>query len=55
MTPRPKALQACANWLAYCLQIGWPRSDLDRLESLWWKYHDDNGNLLMGPGSSPRH
>lgn len=40
-----KAVQACAAWLAYCLKIGWRRSDLDTLEILWWQYHDDNGHL----------
>lgn len=40
-----KAIKACAAWLAYCLSIGWQRSDLDALESLWWKYHDDGGSL----------
>jgi hypothetical protein len=49
MTPSNNALLACAKWLSYCLAIGWSRSDLDRLEQLWWKYHDDRGNLLMGP------
>jgi len=44
--PRKDALMACAEWLAYCLKIGWPRKDLERLESLWWEYHDDNGRLL---------
>ncbi|QPF81703.1 hypothetical protein IC762_12465 [Bradyrhizobium genosp. L] len=52
--PKKKAIMACARWLAYCLQIGWKRSDLDRLETLWWEYHDDNGELLMGPGVKTR-
>lgn len=37
------AKQHCAQWLAYCLRIGWPKSSLDALEALWWKYHDDTG------------
>lgn len=49
MSPRSEAIMACANWLSYCLKIGWPKKDLDRLQALWWKYHDDDGRLLMGP------
>lgn len=40
-----KALQKCLEWLAYCKAIGWPESTWDRLEALWWQYHDENGNL----------
>jgi hypothetical protein len=40
-----KALKQCAKWLAYCLKIGWSKEQLDRLEAIWWKYHDENGNL----------
>ncbi len=47
--PSTQALAACARWLAYCLDLGWPRSDLDRLEHLWRRHHDDRGRLLMGP------
>lgn len=35
-----KGLKACAEWLCYCLSIGWKMSQLDDLEKLWWKYHD---------------
>jgi len=49
MAPSNKALRACANWLSYCLKIGWPTKDIHRLEELWWQYHDERGNLLMGP------
>lgn len=55
MNQSKKAILTCANWLAYCLKIGWSRHDLDRLEWLWWKYHDDHGRLLMGPGIKPRY
>lgn len=44
MTRSRRAIEACASWLAYCLHIGWSKSDLDFLEALWWKYHDDEGN-----------
>jgi len=40
-----KALRECAEWLAYCLIIGWDKDDLDVLDSLWWRYHDDRGHL----------
>lgn len=40
------ALRACAYWLSYCLSIGWKREDLDALEELWWRYHDDQGRLV---------
>lgn len=43
--PSRKAIEACGRWLAYCLSIGWDREDLDWLESLWWKYHDNLGRL----------
>ena len=35
-----KKLKACAEWLAYCLSIGWRRDQLDALEALWWQYHE---------------
>lgn len=44
-----RALRACAEWLAYCLSIGWKRSDIDALEALWWRYHDDYGRLIKRP------
>lgn len=33
------AIRKCAQWLAYCLSIGWSKADLDALEAIWWKYH----------------
>ena len=46
MSPSERsAIVKCAEWLKYCLSIGWAHSDLDWLESLWWKYHDSRGNL----------
>lgn len=44
--PTPKASLACAKWLQQCLSFGWPKSSLDDLEKLWWKYHDRFGNLV---------
>lgn len=40
-----KAAKACAQWLVFCLRIGWQRSQLDALERVWWEHHDDYGNL----------
>jgi hypothetical protein len=40
-----RALLACAEWLSWCLDQGWHRSQIDNLESLWWRYHDDRGRL----------
>ena len=44
--PTQRAVRACAEWLAACLQLGWSRADLDALEGLWWRYHDDGGRLI---------
>lgn len=41
-----RALMACAEWLSYCLSIGFDKKDLNQLEDLWWKYHDERGNLI---------
>lgn len=46
-----KAMLACLNWLTYCLKIGWNVNDVPRLESLWWEFHDDQGNLCPSRGS----
>jgi|WetSurMetagenome_2_1015567.scaffolds.fasta_scaffold00103_11 hypothetical protein len=41
-----KAIMNCAKWLSYCLKIGWNKKDIDELEKLWWKFHDEMGNLI---------
>lgn len=43
----PKAVRECGYWLAACLQLGWRREDLDFMEMLWWRYHDDQGRLIQ--------
>lgn len=43
--PTNQAIKDCADWLAYCLSIGFPKEALDSLEKLWWKHHDNNGKL----------
>jgi len=40
-----KAIKTCSYWLSYCIKIGWNKNDIDQLEELWWKFHDDNGNI----------
>ncbi len=40
-----RAQRKCAEWLAYCLLIGWDKGTLDALENLWWEHHDDYGNM----------
>ncbi len=42
---RSRAIRDCADWLLFCLYIGWKKSDLDALQKLWLKYHDDDGRL----------
>ena len=41
-----RAQRECTQWLGVCLKLGWRKSDLDELEKLWWKWHDDNGSLI---------
>ena len=41
---RNKKIKKCAEWLAYCLEIGWSKNDIDGLQELWMANHDDNGN-----------
>lgn len=48
MARSTRAIKACAEWLSYCLKIGWKRDQLDALQAVWWKYHDDEGHLTDG-------
>lgn len=41
-----RAVKSCAEWLNYCLEIGWDKSQLDALEKLWWEHHDNKGRLI---------
>lgn len=45
--PNLIARRKCADWLTTCLDLGWPRSALDDLEKLWWKYHDNRGRWIQ--------
>lgn len=50
-----RAERMCAEWLAACLRLGWRKTDLDRLETLWWKYHDlETGDVKAGDGGPTR-
>lgn len=54
-SPQPtlNAQRACAEWLKACLGFGWRKSDLDFLETLWWKHHDHVGKLLTPAPQEP--
>ena len=41
-----RAIRACAEWLVFCLRIGWKTDQLVSLERLWWQCHDDRGHVL---------
>ena len=38
-------LQAAVQWIEWCKNNGWDEQTLPALEALWWKHHDENGNL----------
>ena len=40
--PTERAARACAEWLAFCVRIGWRRDRLDALEAIWWRWHDES-------------
>ena len=42
-----KAIEACGRWLAFCRADGWPADSLDDLEAIWWRHHDERGNLIQ--------
>lgn len=45
-TLRTRAIKKCAEWLMYCLEIGWAKADLDELESAWLLCHDPSTGEL---------
>ena len=45
-SPTRAAIWACAEWLEFCVRIGWDKATLDRLQEIWWQFHDDKGNLI---------
>lgn len=48
-----KAARKKADWLAYCLEIGWEKDHLDGLSKLWDDYYDENGNVKPLHPSTP--
>jgi hypothetical protein len=40
-----KVIRKKAEWLKFCLDIGWDKSQLDELDKLWDKFKDEAGNL----------
>jgi hypothetical protein len=46
MSRNRQAIAKCAEWLSFCLSIGWSETDLDALQAIWWRHHDDYGNLI---------
>lgn len=44
-----QAIQKCTEWLSSCVNIGWPKRDLDALEKIWWDHRDNNGNIILTP------
>lgn len=43
------AMRACLEWLSSCRRIGFKKSELDELNHIWWRWHDEQGNLLSSP------
>lgn len=43
-----KAILKRADWLKYCLDIGFHKSQLDGLAKIWDDNHDEFGNLIKG-------
>lgn len=27
----------CGEWLSFCLSIGWPKSDIEALQNIFWR------------------
>lgn len=46
MKKSEEAIKKCAEWLAYCLSIGWKKELLNELEKIWWKHHDYRTGLF---------
>ena len=45
--------RALANWLRYCVSIGWPKGALTRLGDLWIEYHDEYGKPVLPVATDP--
>ena len=52
--PTQKAQMAFLKWVAYCIEIKFcDKSDIDKLEKIWWEYHDFRGNVISSPIKEP--
>ncbi len=40
-----------SEWLQFCTEQGWQKSQMPKLADIWLEYHDESGELL--PPSSP--
>jgi len=52
MNLSPRGSRRLAEFLSACLSFGWSRSDLDWLQELWERHHDENGAVCSE--DSPR-
>lgn len=52
--PTYHAREACKRFLQDCIALGWKAGQMVALEKLWWKYHDDEGDLVV-PEEEPHH
>ena len=47
--PTTKALVACVRAMRYLVdEVGWEERDIPALEELWWKTHNEDGNIVRG-------
>lgn len=44
-----RALANCTAYISQCQMYGWRTTDLRALRELWWRWHDEEGNLLARP------
>jgi hypothetical protein len=49
---KQQAIKKRADWLAYCLSIGFTHDELPALEKVWDTYKDEYGNLRPSPSST---
>lgn len=54
MTAKHSKVKKCAEWLAYCLSIGWDKKDVPSLEKLWMEFHDYKGNVIRKNNENER-
>ena len=50
---KEQAAMRKAEWLLYCLEIGWQKKHLDDLSAIWDKYKDEYGGFKPLPISEP--